>query len=242
MSVTDRSRVARIAVVASGAMLLFGGAGFAQTVRVFDDAPSVEQLRSILTPESPSGAVRGRSIVIMRPDVGASAGVQHVSTQMLSAPQMLPTPQMLPAPRKAVASEATPAQPVVHAAASVPVQALSSAPKHGPDAGAVAFHINFAFNSAVLPDSAHAMIGRMAQFMKESPDVNIRVEGHTDAVGAAGYNAGLSKRRALSVADYLVGQGVDPSRLSPIGKGMAEPLTADPYDASNRRVQFVRAG
>ena len=231
MSVTHRSRLNRIAVVASGAMALFGGAASAQTVRVFDDAPSVEQLRGILTPESPSGAVRTRSIVMMRPDVGApSVGVQQVSTQVL------------PAPRTGVASEAIPAQPVVHTAPRVPVPAMSPAPRHGADAGAVAFHINFAFNSAALPDSAHAMMERMAQFLKESPDVKIRVEGHTDAVGASDYNMSLSRRRALSVGEYLVDQGVDPSRLSLIGRGMAEPLTSNPYDASNRRVQFTRAG
>jgi outer membrane protein OmpA-like peptidoglycan-associated protein len=93
-----------------------------------------------------------------------------------------------------------------------------------------------------LPASAHEMVGRMAQFMKESPDVNIRVEGHTDAAGAPAYNMSLSKRRALSVAGYLVDQGVDPARILPVGKGMTEPLTSDRYDPANRRVQFVRAG
>ena len=229
MSLTHRSRFNRIAVVASGAMLLFAGAGNAQTVRVFDDAPSVEQLRSILTPES--GPTRSRSIVMMRPDTGAaSTSVQRVSTQVL------------PAPRAPVASEAMPAPTAFHASASVPAPAAVTAPKHDPDAGAVAFHINFAFNSDVLPDSAHEMMERMAQFMKESPGVKIRVEGHTDAVGAPDYNMSLSKRRALSVGEYLVDRGVDPSRLVLVGKGMGEPLTSNAYDPSNRRVQFARAG
>ncbi len=70
----------------------------------------------------------------------------------------------------------------------------------------------------------------------------MRVEGHTDAVGSADYNVSLSERRALSVGEYLVKMGVEPSRLMLIGKGMAEPLTQDPYDPANRRVQFVRVG
>ena len=52
----------------------------------------------------------------------------------------------------------------------------------------------------------------------------------------------LSERRALSVGEYLVKVGVDPSRLMLIGKGMAEPLTSNQYDPANRRVQFVRVG
>jgi outer membrane protein OmpA-like peptidoglycan-associated protein len=228
MSVHHRSRFHRIAVVASGAMLLLGGVATAQTVRVFDDAPSVEQLRNILAPESNTS--HPRSIVIMRPDANASpVAVQRASIRVQSAP------------RTDVGSQDLPSQPVVKAAATVPM-ASRPAPRQESSASAVAFHINFAFDSATLPESAQQMIGRMAEFMKGSPDVNIRVEGHTDAAGAPGYNMSLSKRRALSVADYLVEQGIDPARLLPVGKGMAEPLASDPFDGANRRVQFVRAG
>ncbi len=94
----------------------------------------------------------------------------------------------------------------------------------------IAFHVNFAFNSAVLPDSAHEMIDLIAQLMKETASIKVRVEGHTDAAGSATYNVFLSERRALSVGEYLVQQGIDPSRLEVVGKGMAEPLTANRYD------------
>ncbi|HVV71695.1 MAG TPA: OmpA family protein, partial [Verrucomicrobiae bacterium] len=79
--------------------------------------------------------------------------------------------------------------------------------------GTVGFHINFAFDSAVLPSSAHSMIDTVAEVMKESPDIKVQVEGHTDAVGAAGYNLELSKRRALAVGEYLAKLGIDPSRI-----------------------------
>ena len=137
----------------------------------------------------------------------------------------------------------TAAQPVEQVAASVPVSHPSPVTKvNVAKPTAAGFRINFAFNSAVLPDSAHEMIDVVAQVMKESPEIKVRVEGHTDAVGSADYNVSLSERRALSVGEYLVKVGVDPSRLMLIGKGMAEPLTSNRYDPANRRVQFVRVG
>jgi outer membrane protein OmpA-like peptidoglycan-associated protein len=110
------------------------------------------------------------------------------------------------------------------------------------DPGTVAFHVNFAFDSAMLPDQARPMIDMIAQLMKESPEIKIRVEGHTDAVGSAEYNNALSGRRALSVGEYLVQQGIEPSRLILIGKGMSEPCMQNRFDPANRRVQFVRVG
>jgi outer membrane protein OmpA-like peptidoglycan-associated protein len=224
-----RRHFARIAIAASGIALMLGGAASAQTVQMFDDAPTVEQLRSIMVPESQPGA--SRSIVIQRPDTAPAANVERVATQVMSAA------------RASAARADTAAQPVEQVAASVPASHPSPATTvNVAKPTAAGFRINFAFNSAVLPSSAHAMIDVVAQVMKDSPEIKVRVEGHTDAVGSADYNVSLSERRALSVGEYLVKLGVDPSRLMLIGKGMAEPLTSNPYDPSNRRVQFVRVG
>jgi OOP family OmpA-OmpF porin len=221
-----RSRFNRIAFAASGAMLLAASPSFAQSVQIFDEAPSIEQLRSIMIPESHPGT--SRSIVIQRPDGGAPmAAVQRASTKVS------------PAPRAPVAAADLQEPPAEQATASI---AAPHPPKPAPATAAVGFRINFAFNSAVLPGSAHVMMDRVAEVMKEVPDIKVRVEGHTDAVGSADYNVALSERRALSVAEYLVKLGVEPSRLMLIGKGMAEPVTQNPYDSANRRVQFVRVG
>jgi outer membrane protein OmpA-like peptidoglycan-associated protein len=239
MNLIHRSQVSRIAIVASGALLL-GGAAFAQPVRVFDDAPSIEQLRSIMIPESRPGA--GRTIVIQRPDaIAAPSAVQRASTQILAAPRAPVAAE--PVAGEPVASAPAAKSPVVHAAMSAPVPA-DPPPAHKPAAepGIVAYHINFAFDSAALPESARPMIDKFVELLKETPGLKIRVEGHTDAVGSADYNVSLSKRRALAVGEYLARQGVEPSRLILIGKGMAEPLTANRYDPANRRVQFVRIG
>jgi len=219
-------KLGRSALIASGVALLLCGTSFAQTVHMFDEAPSLEQLRSIMIPESQSGA--SRTIVIQKPPQGAvPSPVQNASSQVIAPP---PTPSGSAAP------------PVAKTTLSTPIPRHASAPKPAVDAGAVAFRINFAFNSAVLPESALAMIDRIAQVMQESPEIKLRVEGHTDAVGSADYNLSLSERRALSVAEYLVSQGVEASRLMVVGKGMTEPVTRNPYEPVNRRVQFMRVG
>jgi outer membrane protein OmpA-like peptidoglycan-associated protein len=212
-------------------MLLLGGTAVAQTIPIFDGAPTIEQLRSIMIPESQPGL--GRTIVIQRPDASAiPSPVQTVASQVM-APQSGPAAQPDRPPAQSV-------QKVDSAAASPPAaRHKADAPS---DSGAVGFHINFAFDSAELPQSAHAMIDRIAQLMKETQQIKVRIEGHTDAKGSPGYNMSLSERRALSVGEYLVRQGIDPARLLLVGKGMTEPLTGNPYDPANRRVQFVRIG
>jgi outer membrane protein OmpA-like peptidoglycan-associated protein len=217
-----RRHFARLALAASGIALLLGGPALAQSVQVFEQAPSLEQLRSIMVPESQPSM--SRSIVIQRPDTGSTNSVQRVATQGVA-------PVHTPA---STAAQATPEVEQVAASSARPVERTK--------APAVGLLINFASNSAVLPDSAHEMIGVVAQVLRETPDIRVRVEGHTDAAGPSDYNVSLSERRALSVGQYLVKLGIDPSRLMLVGKGKAEPLTPNPYDAVNRRVQFVRVG
>ena len=70
----------------------------------------------------------------------------------------------------------------------------------------------------------------------------MQVVGHTDNVGDAGYNQGLSERRANAVADILLDAGIPFARIRTIGRGEAQPvgsnLTAEGR-AQNRRVEIV---
>lgn len=85
-------------------------------------------------------------------------------------------------------------------------------------------------------------IGKMLT-MKKHSDKKLLIEGHTDAAGSEEYNLLLSYRRAKAVRNYLVNNfHIDASRLKVSGKGESEPLEgSDPMDGINRRVQFYKA-
>jgi outer membrane protein OmpA-like peptidoglycan-associated protein len=107
----------------------------------------------------------------------------------------------------------------------------------------VGFRINFGFDSDAIPEHYRGFIDRIGELMQQEPELNLRIEGYTDASGPDDYNLALSSRRGAAVATYLVQQmGIDPHRLVVVGRGKSAPLTADPFDPNNRRVQFVRVG
>lgn len=99
--------------------------------------------------------------------------------------------------------------------------------------------VEFELNSAQLtPDSSSVLRGA-ADTLKRYPDITVEAEGHTDSSGAANYNMNLSQRRAESVRDFIIGQGIDASRITARGFGETSPIadnsTAEGRQA-NRRV------
>ena len=69
------------------------------------------------------------------------------------------------------------------------------------------------------------------------------IEGHTDATGRTGHNLELSRRRAAAVKHYLVGKGIDTSRLETVGFGESRPIASNETalgQGQNRRVELVR--
>ena len=99
--------------------------------------------------------------------------------------------------------------------------------------------VNFDFGSATLTDGAKRNLDAFAEALKDDrlQRAKFVLEGHTDAVGSDAANRQLSEARARSVAVYLVQKGVEVTKLEPVGYGEAKPLTNDPYDATNRRVE-----
>jgi outer membrane protein OmpA-like peptidoglycan-associated protein len=102
--------------------------------------------------------------------------------------------------------------------------------------------VNFDFDKAVIRSDAEPILTEAANILKQNAAVHVSVEGHTDSAGTEEYNLGLSMRRATAVKDFLVGHGVEASRLSTRGLGESAPVASnDTSDgrAQNRRVELI---
>lgn len=101
--------------------------------------------------------------------------------------------------------------------------------------------LTFLSGSAELTDGAQAVLTEAADVLISNPDVKVTIEAHTDNQGAAADNLQLSKRRAISVARFLIEKGVSGSRLRPQAFGESNPIAPNSSDtgrAANRRVEF----
>jgi outer membrane protein OmpA-like peptidoglycan-associated protein len=79
------------------------------------------------------------------------------------------------------------------------------------------------------------------KILDEYPTSKFTVEGHTDSVGSEKLNQSLSEKRANSVRDFLVKEGVSADRLTAIGYGEAKPIATNNTRAGrkqNRRVEI----
>ncbi|MGH9844212.1 MAG: OmpA family protein [Blastocatellia bacterium] len=92
----------------------------------------------------------------------------------------------------------------------------------------------------VTPGGA-VVLDEAAKALKENQEANIEISGHTDNVGAAKMNEGLSQRRAASVKRYLTAKGIAADRMTPKGYGQTQPIADNATEegrARNRRIEF----
>ena len=93
-----------------------------------------------------------------------------------------------------------------------------------------------------INDKSRQTLDKLAAILKEYPDTNVIVAGHTDNVGKDEYNLGLSQRRAQAVTNYFKSKGLAGSRFTTKWYGERNPVasneTADGR-AKNRRVNVV---
>ena len=83
---------------------------------------------------------------------------------------------------------------------------------------------------------------KLAAILKEYPETNVVVAGHTDSVGKDEYNLGLSQRRAQAVTNYFKSKGLAANRFTTKWYGEKNPVASnDTPDgrAKNRRVNVV---
>ena len=99
----------------------------------------------------------------------------------------------------------------------------------------------FAFNQSELTPTAKSQLDSIMGKLQDADVISIKVIGFTDSVGSDAYNQGLSERRASSVAEYLLSQGVAPNKITSEGKGESQPVADNETDegrAKNRRVEL----
>lgn len=114
-------------------------------------------------------------------------------------------------------------------------------------AGRVAVYgILFDFDKDTMRADSKPQLDEIAKLLKNRSSLKVLIVGHTDARGGMDYNRTLSERRAQSIVAALARDyGIERSRLSPVGVGMAAPVSSNRNDqgrALNRRVELVDLG
>lgn len=107
-------------------------------------------------------------------------------------------------------------------------------------------NIYYKFDKWDLTPEALPTLRLLAKMMAENPMIVIQLNAHTDCQGDDEYNLDLSQKRALSVVEYLISQGISPDRLVPVGHGESKPAvicacsncTEEQYQ-KNRRTSFT---
>lgn len=101
--------------------------------------------------------------------------------------------------------------------------------------------VYFDFDSAELSPSARTTLDQVVRIMSANPTESLEIGGHADERGTRSYNLALGARRAASVADYLLAQGINELRLRQISYGKEKPLLSGSNEEAwqkNRRAEL----
>ena len=103
------------------------------------------------------------------------------------------------------------------------------------------FGINFAFDKYNLNPESYAVLDRAVETLKQNPDMDIVISGHTDSKGTNEYNQKLSENRVNTVYNYLTANGIKSERILKNWFGEEKPIRDNNTDinrAFNRRVEI----
>ena len=99
--------------------------------------------------------------------------------------------------------------------------------------------VKFDFDKSTIKEGYDKDINDLVDVMKNYPDLNVVIEGHTDSVGTDAYNKNLSQERADAVKKYMVEKGgIDANRLDAEGFGEERPVASN--DTGEGRLQNRR--
>lgn len=102
------------------------------------------------------------------------------------------------------------------------------------------FNVEFPSDSAVVDPAYYPEIQDFAKYMEQNPEKTAVINGHTDSTGSAAYNQKLSEKRAVSVKNEIVKQGISSERLEAKGYGEEKPIASNKTREGrqkNRRVE-----
>lgn len=102
--------------------------------------------------------------------------------------------------------------------------------------------VHFDYDSSDLNDDWKAILVNHAAWLKSNNTVNVQVEGHCDERGTDEYNIALGQRRADTIREFLIGEGVEADRITTISYGKMRPIAFDQSEEShylNRRGMFL---
>ncbi len=102
--------------------------------------------------------------------------------------------------------------------------------------------IQFERASDVILRASMPMVRKLAGIAAKCENVLIEIEGHTDSEGVPERNQPLSERRAQSVVNFLVDQGISADRIKAVGYGDTKPIALNDTAenrAKNRRIEFT---
>ena len=100
--------------------------------------------------------------------------------------------------------------------------------------------IRFEYDAYSLADEGRAVLRANADYIKQHPDYEILIEGHTDERGTTEYNLALGQKRAKAVREYYIRLGVKGAKLATITFGKERPSCKESNDAcwsQNRRAE-----
>jgi outer membrane protein OmpA-like peptidoglycan-associated protein len=103
--------------------------------------------------------------------------------------------------------------------------------------------INFETNSARITPDSEARLQTTLATLRNNPNIEVEISGHTDSRGTDANNQSLSERRANSVKDWLVSNGISSSRITTVGYGESKPIAPNDSPENmlrNRRIEFKR--
>jgi hypothetical protein len=109
--------------------------------------------------------------------------------------------------------------------------------------GYITLYINFDVDKWTIRAESQPTIENVAKMLKDNPDLNLTIAGHTDSSGTWAYNKTLSENRAKAVLQALVSKGIATSRLSSVGYGQDKPIADNASEAGkakNRRVELIK--